>query len=73
LPLKAKKRLISSIELIINEIINNQKIEKNKIFGIGLSISGIIDSYSGKAIFCPNIFGWENLPIRKIHSGHYRI
>ena len=71
--LKDKTNSESNGEKIINKILNmietlsiKSKIPKEKILGIGMSISGIIDTKSGYSIFCPNIEGFKDFPVKKI-------
>ncbi len=46
---------------LIEEIIS--KYGKEKLLGIGIGISGMVDCRQGRIIFCPNISGWDNIPI----------
>ena len=50
---------------LINEMIINNKLEKSKILGIGVSAHGIVNFEKGKIVFAPN-FGWKNIPLREI-------
>lgn len=59
------KRLLDRIVSLIEKLIINSNIPKPKVYGIGLSISGIIDSKSGTSIFCPNIEGLNGFPLKK--------
>lgn len=51
---------------IIHEAINWSKVEFTKIKGIGVGISGLIDHQAGMCLFCPNIKGWENVPVKSL-------
>jgi len=59
---KVFKRMIAAIY----EAIDASKVDKSKIKGIGIGISGIIDHKRGICLFCPNIKGWENVPVKKL-------
>jgi len=59
---KVFKRMITAIY----EAIDASKVDKSKIKGIGIGISGIIDHKRGICLFCPNIKGWENVPVKKL-------
>jgi len=68
---KQKNKPGSSRETIINEILENinkvcelSKVPLRKVFGIGIGISGIIDSNTGTSIYCPNIDGLNNFEIK---------
>ncbi len=59
---KVFKRMIAAIY----EAINTSKIDKSKIKGIGIGISGIIYHKRGVCLFCPHIKGWENIPVKEL-------
>jgi N-acetylglucosamine repressor len=60
------KQLITEIILkLISDIRNESGILKSNIFGIGMSVSGVIDYSEGKSIYCPNINGLNDFPIKK--------
>jgi N-acetylglucosamine repressor len=60
------KQLITEIILkLISDIRNESGILKSNVFGIGMSISGVIDYNEGKSIYCPNINGLNDFPIKK--------
>ncbi len=61
-----KKRLISVIINFINKIINNNKLKRLNILGIGLGLPGPIDVEKGIVHFFPNIPGWNNVNLKKI-------
>jgi predicted NBD/HSP70 family sugar kinase len=45
--------------------------EKNKIFGISIGISGLVNSLSGKINFCPNIESMSHLDIKTLLTERY--
>ncbi|KRQ88060.1 N-acetylglucosamine repressor [Caloramator mitchellensis] len=57
---------------LIREIINDNKIEKNKILGIGASAHGIVNFEKGIIVFAPN-FGWKNIPLKDILEDEFEI
>lgn len=57
--------IINKILLFIEKLLKDSKITKNQIYGISIGVSGIIDSISGTSIYCPNIDGLKNFPIKK--------
>lgn len=59
-----REKLIDGILNLIEKIIANAGYNKSSISGIGISISGIVDSDSGNIIYCPNIDGLDNFPIK---------
>jgi glucokinase-like ROK family protein len=70
---EGKEAVLSKVISVANEIMNPSKISREKLFGIGMSISGIINSYEGVSIFCPNIPGWENYPIKNIMEEEFNL
>ncbi len=59
---KVLRRMIDAI----HEAIEHPKVEKDKIKGIGVGISGLIDHQRGVCLYCPNIEGWENVPVKRL-------
>ena len=59
---KTIQEIIEGIDIVIKK----SKIPKEKILGLGMGISGIIDTVSGNVLFCPNIKEFRDLPIQKI-------
>jgi len=70
---EGKDAVLVRVISVVNELITLAKIPREKLFGIGMSISGIINSYEGISIFCPNIPGWENFPIKQIMEKEFNI
>lgn len=57
--------IISQLSHLIEKIINNSKVERGKILGIGIAEAGMVDTSSGIIKFSPN-FNWENVNIAKL-------
>ena len=66
---KVFKRMIE----IIYEVIEASGVEKERIEGIGIGISGVIDHQKGVCLFCPNIKGWENVPVKRLVEEEFGI
>jgi len=57
--------VVDSIVNVIQELVNNSKIEMEKIAGIGIGSPGLIDHHSGKIIY--SVYpGWKNVPLRAL-------
>jgi len=63
---EGRERVFKRITEIIHEVIDASGVERKKIKGIGIGISGIIDHQKGVCLFCPNIKGWENVPVKRL-------
>lgn len=61
-----REKIINKVLNIIGNLSIGSEIPKEKILGMGISISGIIDTKSGYSIFCPNIEGFKDFPVKKI-------
>ena len=66
---KVLRRMIDAI----HETIELSRIEKDKIRGIGVGISGLIDHQRGICLYCPNIEGWENVPVKKLIEEEFAV
>jgi predicted NBD/HSP70 family sugar kinase len=53
------------VEKLIRKI-NTHIQTDSQIKGIGISLSGVIDSEAGKVLFWPRVQGWQNVPLKKI-------
>jgi len=61
-----KEDLISAICYSINTIIEDYKLKKNEILGVGLGLPGPIDNNLGVVHFFPNIPGWKEVNLKDI-------
>jgi predicted NBD/HSP70 family sugar kinase len=57
--------VITTIADIIENIITENKIDRERIIGIGIGASGLVDYQNGVNLLAPNL-KWNNIPIRKI-------
>ena len=63
------KKIIESI----GSLINKSLVPKEKIFGLGISISGIIDTESGYSLFCPNIKEFNDFHIQEAIEKNFKL
>jgi len=68
-----KESLISAICDSINRIIENNKLKKTAILGIGLGLPGPIDKRRGLVHFFPNIPGWKEVNLKSILEKRLRL
>lgn len=66
---KVFRRVIDAI----HETIEHSKIRRERIKGIGIGISGLIDHQRGVSLYCPNIEGWENVPVKRLIEEEFTI
>lgn len=66
---KVFRRMIDAIY----EAIELSKIGKDKIKGIGVGIAGLINHEEGVCLYCPNIEGWENVPVKRLIEEEFAI
>lgn len=57
--------ILNALATYIQELMNECRVSKNEIVGIGLGIPGFIDPKTGVVILAPNI-GWRNYPAQSI-------
>lgn len=48
---------------LINEVIKESEIDKEKILGVGVALHGIVNARTGISIYAP-YYGWENVDIK---------
>ncbi|MDD5730750.1 MAG: ROK family protein [Candidatus Omnitrophica bacterium] len=61
-----KESLIQAIISATESILKKNRIEKNRVLGVGLGLPGPIDSKRGLVHFFPNIPGWKEVKLKKI-------
>lgn len=62
----SKDKLIAEIIEVVQGLMNENKISRNQILGLGIGVPGPVDYLKGKIHYLPNIAGWQNTPIKKI-------
>lgn len=67
------EKLMREALKMIGTLVLESKIPKEKILGIGISLSCIVDTKLGYSIFCPNIKGLNKFPIKKIMEGKAKV
>ncbi len=65
-PEEGKEKTLKKVMDIINEVVEQSGVNWDKIKGIGIGLSGIIDHKSGVCLFWPDVEGWENVPLKEI-------
>jgi len=70
---EGKKATLERTMNTILEVIGKSRVKTNKIKGIGIGISAIVDHHKGVCLFCPNVEGWKNVPLKKIIEQEFGI
>lgn len=68
-----KKSLIDAIIESVNKIINDNRIRKPSIIGLGLGLPGPVDTEKGIVHFFPNIPGWKEVNLKNILESRLRL
>jgi len=68
-----KENLICAIIDSINKIIENNKLSRANILGVGLGLPGPIDYEKGIVHFFPNIPGWREVKLKTILERKLRL
>lgn len=50
---------------IVNYLVEEAKINRDKLFGVGVGLAGIVDARNGVLRFSP-IFGWRDVPLAEL-------
>ena len=66
---KGSEFVIKKVINLINKLLRKNEEIKEKIIGIGIACTGLVDSWNGEVIFSPNLTGWSNIPLRNIVEG----
>lgn len=67
------KNIIKNITTLINKLIQDSKIDRNLILGIGIGVPGIANINNGLVEMLPLFKGWENIYLGKIIENKFNI
>jgi predicted NBD/HSP70 family sugar kinase len=67
-PLMILEQMVQCVESLITE----SKLEKEKILGVGIGLSGIVDFETGVNVVAPNL-GWHQVPARAYLAEHLNL
>lgn len=70
---EGKDKTIKRLIRIIKELVDETGVPWDKIKGMGVGISGIVDHQKGVCLFWPNVEGWEHIPLAKILEGEFKV
>ncbi len=61
--------VMASIVKEVNQLIENFSLNQDRIIGVGIGASGLVDRAKGINVLSPRL-GWENVPIKSILESH---
>ncbi len=70
---EGRDRVFRRVIDAIYEAIELSKIGKDKIKGISVGMAGLINHEKGVCLYCPNIEGWENVPVKRLVEEEFAI
>ena len=70
---EGKKVILNKIKEMIHQQIENSNLPSQKIKGIGIGISGVVDHQRGICLFCPNMNNWENTNLKEIFEKEFNL
>jgi N-acetylglucosamine repressor len=71
---EGKDRIIERMFTVTRQVLSNtNELIRNKLAGIGISLSGIIDTKKGLSVFSPSIPNWHNVPIVQLFQNEFHL
>ncbi len=64
--------IVQIIELL-EEIIQQSRISRDEIAGIGIGIPAVLESETDLVLWAPNLNGWRNVPLRSKLEQHFNL
>ncbi len=65
-------RVLKLAEHMVQEAIGEAKSCDRRLFGIGVSIPGLVDHHTGAVLYTPNL-GWRNLPLHSKWKDRFHV
>jgi glucokinase len=59
-----RDQLLKKVNEIISNILQDKRLQRKDVLGIGVGLPGPVDFKKGLVHFLPNISGWKNFPIK---------
>jgi glucokinase-like ROK family protein len=69
-----KDRIIEQMFTVTRRVFSKtNELIRNKLAGIGISLSGIIDTKKGLSVFSPSMPNWHNVPIVQLFQNEFHL
>jgi glucokinase-like ROK family protein len=62
---ETKEVILNQLFSIVEECLNDKKIEIERIAGIGIAAPGALDAHSGICLYAPHHPKWKNVPLKR--------
>lgn len=71
---KGPESVMKRMAALISDLVEQSKIPKKKIGGLGISAPGVIDLDTNTTLFLPNLYGeWKNIPVGERLSEYLKL
>jgi len=70
---EGKEKVFQRMIKAVSEALGKSGVPREKLRGIGIGISGLIDHEKGVSLFCPNLPGWKNIPLRRMIQDEFSL
>jgi len=61
-----KNKLIKAVINVIGDLLEEKKLKKKDVLGVGFGFPGLVNPEKGVVTFLPNIPGWKNVSLKNI-------
>jgi glucokinase-like ROK family protein len=68
-----KQVILKQLFSIVEECLNNKKIEIERVAGIGIAAPGALDAHSGVCLHAPHHPKWKNVPLKREFEERFKI
>lgn len=58
--------VIRQITCLVHNLVEQAGLDLSQISGLGIGLPGVMDSDTGRALFLPNLPGWQDIPVGKL-------
>lgn len=70
---EGKEKILNKVKKMIHQEIRELSFPREKIKGIGIGISGVVEHQKGICLFCHHMQGWENTNLKEIFEKEFNL